>query len=128
MHFFVVNTIHQRQFDVKSLILLLNIGQIRQIEFDDMKIDALMILAVLSSEVVLNIAEVGQLDFFVEVEGIIDFLLQIEDAESHEATVAEHYVHLALGMVEGRTETALQNGRVGSLIAEDRAMAAKGIS
>lgn len=72
-----------------------------------MKIDALMIFAVLLPEVVLHIAEVGQLYFFIEVERIIDFLLEIEDAESHEATTAEHYVDLALCVVERGTETAL---------------------
>lgn len=72
-----------------------------------MEIDALVILAVFLPEVVLNIAEVGQLDLFVEVKRIVDFFLEVEDAETHEATVAEHDVELALGMVERGAEAAL---------------------
>lgn len=107
VHLLVVNTVNQRQLYVKGLILLLDIGQIRQVKFNNMEIDALMILAVFLPEVVLDIAEVGQLDLFVEIERIVDFFLEVEDAETHETTVAEHDVELALGMVERGAEAAL---------------------
>ena len=128
MHLFVVNAVDQRQLYVERLFLLLGVGQVGQVKFDDVEVDALVILAVLPPEVVLDVAEVGQLDFFVEVEGVADLFPEVEHAEAHEAAVAEHDVDLALGVVEGGAEAALQNGGVGALAAEDGAVAAEGIS
>lgn len=107
VHFLVVDAVDQRQLDVKGLVLLLNIGQVGQVEFDDMEIDALMVPAVLFPEVVLDVTEVGQLNLLVEIERVVYFLLEVEDAETHEATVAANYAELALGVVEGRAEAAL---------------------
>ena len=128
VHFFVVDAVDQRQLDVKGLVLLLDIGQVGQIEFDDMEIDALVIPAVLFPEVVLDVAEVGQLDLLVEVEGVADFFLEVEDAEAQEAAVAEHDVELALGVVDRGAEAALKKRGAGLLAAEDGAVAAEGIS